>query len=380
MPSPPIVDTTHQAISVKFQSVDQFFLVPTDYTERSPGVMFLDLNRLYPNDFPPPENTRPLIKFIERLIVGCLNIEPIAVNSPLGRSPPVRRTVRVRLGPRVRYHRSALISICLWVSMFAWLKKTSGPPTASDAMARAIILKCLFVKALAAPPPKYLSECRERWTKEEWKRFLEQERVQHKPFAERLREGGLWNVVEQKERSFLEMSSNEVTQQMLIDASWSVESIVCLLWALGHISELLPYDQQADPELTNNLPAGPARILIKKAVLRPHALIEKQRDLAELWHWRSRTRQLQESNYKFTFPGDMTIQKVIGMTSAKAATDGVIPSPIGDDFPAFGKAYRDLTQVEYSQATSIAMERHRALNWLCGLAPGNRWSETPTGT
>lgn len=49
-----IVDTTHQAISVKFQAVDQFFLVPTDYTERSPGEIFLERNRLYPNDFPLP--------------------------------------------------------------------------------------------------------------------------------------------------------------------------------------------------------------------------------------------------------------------------------------------------------------------------------------
>ena len=49
-----IVDTTHQAISVKFQPVDQFFLVPTDCTERSPGEIFLERNRLYPNDFPLP--------------------------------------------------------------------------------------------------------------------------------------------------------------------------------------------------------------------------------------------------------------------------------------------------------------------------------------
>jgi len=52
-----IVDTTEQAISVKFQPVDQFFLVPTDYTERSPGETYLELNRLYPNDYPPPGNT-----------------------------------------------------------------------------------------------------------------------------------------------------------------------------------------------------------------------------------------------------------------------------------------------------------------------------------
>ena len=52
-----IVDTTHQAISVKFQPVDQFFLVPTDYTERSPGETFLEQNLLYPNYFPLPGDT-----------------------------------------------------------------------------------------------------------------------------------------------------------------------------------------------------------------------------------------------------------------------------------------------------------------------------------
>jgi hypothetical protein len=76
----------------------------------------------------------------------------------------------------------------------------------------------------------------------------------------------------------------------------------------------------------------------------------------------------------------MTIEVLIGTASAKAALDGIIPTQTGDDFLAFGKAYRDLTKAEYLKATSIAMERHRAFNWLCGLAPGNRWSETPTET
>ena len=52
-----IVDTTDQAISVAFQPVDQFFLIPTDYTERTPGEVFLELSRLYPNQFPPPGDT-----------------------------------------------------------------------------------------------------------------------------------------------------------------------------------------------------------------------------------------------------------------------------------------------------------------------------------
>jgi hypothetical protein len=143
---------------------------------------------------------------------------------------------------------------------------------------------------------------------------------------------------------------------------------------------LLPYDEQANSELTNKLPIEPTDVLIKKATLRPHELIEKQRDLAELWHWRSRTRQLQVSGHEFKLPEGMTIEKILQRVSTKAAADGVIPTPIGDDFPAFGKSYRDLTPQEYSQATSIAMERHHALNWLCGFAPGNRWAETPTDT
>lgn len=264
--------------------------------------------------------------------------------------------------------------------MSAWFKKENAPPGAGAVMARVITLKYLFVKALATPPSAYLAECKIRWTKDEWNKFLEDERREHVQLIERLRQSGLWNTMEPKERKFMEAQSTEITQQALIDASWSVERIVCLLWALGYISELPPYDEQSHPDLTNKLPVEPADVLVKKAVLRPHGLVEKQRNVAELWHWRSRTRELQESGYKFAFPNDMTIEKVIATASAKAAMDGEIPTPIGDDFPAFGKAYRHLTYEEYLRATSIAMERHRALNWLCGYARGNRWSETPTDT
>ncbi len=45
-----------------------------------------------------------------------------------------------------------------------------------------------------------------------------------------------------------------------------------------------------------------------------------------------------------------------------------------------GKAYRDLDDDEWSTVSSIAMERHFALNWLSGYAPNNNWDETPTET
>lgn len=258
------------------------------------------------------------------------------------------------------------------------MKRT--PPDAATVMARTIILKYIFVKGLSTPPLEYLADCKKRWSSEQWNRFLEEVGAQNAQLIQRLRQAQLWNAMDRKEQDFMEANPAEIRHQALVDASWLPDSMVCLLWALGLISELLPYHQQANPELTNKLPAEAADALMKKANLRPGPEIEKQRDVAELWHWRSRMRQLQESGTKHQLPHGMTLERIVQMASAKAAADGAIPSPIGNDFPAFGKAYRDMAAEEYSQATSIAQERHRALNWLCGYAPGNRWSETPTDT
>jgi hypothetical protein len=53
---------------------------------------------------------------------------------------------------------------------------------------------------------------------------------------------------------------------------------------------------------------------------------------------------------------------------------------VDEDFAVGGKAYRDLSAEEFANVTSITVERHFALNWLCGRAPENRWDETPTAT
>lgn len=60
----------------------------------------------------------------------------------------------------------------------------------------------------------------------------------------------------------------------------------------------------------------------------------------------------------------LTIERVLQLSSAKAAEEGMAPPPIDGDFPAFGKPYRSLTPDEFSIATSIAMERHRADWWF----------------
>ena len=67
-------------------------------------------------------------------------------------------------------------------------------------------------------------------------------------------------------------------------------------------------------------------------------------------------------------------------TARSLADDKLLPPLIDEDFPARGKAYRDLDEALARELASIASERHMALNWLWGSAPGNRWDETPTDT
>lgn len=64
------------------------------------------------------------------------------------------------------------------------------------------------------------------------------------------------------------------------------------------------------------------------------------------------------------------------MSAERAESDGLFIA-IDGDFPAFGRAYSSISPEEWSIANSIAMERHKALNWQCGLLPGTVGMKRP---
>jgi len=245
-------------------------------------------------------------------------------------------------------------------------------------MQRALLLANVFLKALATPPAEILARFKtaeERATLAAGCQQLIGQQI------EKMRAAGLLDLLENREREFMLTGIFETTAQHRIDASWLAESIMCLHWALGLREQIPPYDQEVDPK-SNQLPKGEkARDLVSSATLRPQAEINRQRDLAELCHWRCRTHMLLTSKkIPDALPDGTPMPEIIRRAAEKAAEDGAFPKPIDNDFPVYGKAYREVTEEEQSMLTSIAMERHKALNWLCGYAPGNRWSETPTDT
>ena len=258
--------------------------------------------------------------------------------------------------------------------------RKSGPPSPSDAVSRAVILKHLLVTALATPPPDLLSTLSSSSTAAEQQAFLDELRARRRESVRALQESGLWELMSPAERSFLTTSPEAVPEQALRDVSWLMEAAECLLWALGHVEALPAYDTQADIEHLKRLPAGTVRDLQRSAILRDPKALSVARDVAELWHWRSRTRQLMENGTPVTTPQGLTLSDVIRLAAEQAASRGDIPAAIEDDFPVFGRSYAQASSEEWAQVTSIAMERHRAFNWLCGYAPRNLWQDTPTDT
>lgn len=166
--------------------------------------------------------------------------------------------------------------------------------------------------------------------------------------------------------------------QDIINASWRTEALGMFVWALGHMTKLPPWDTQIDQASVIRplgLMSDPEPF--EQSRVRPDDDISRARDLAELWHWRARTAQLQRRG-GVQLPAGLTFEEIIASTAKGAHEAGDITVPIDADFPALGKAYRDLDDGEYATATSIAEERHFALNWLCGYA--HEWDETPTDT
>jgi hypothetical protein len=158
------------------------------------------------------------------------------------------------------------------------------------------------------------------------------------------------------------------TDEAVIDAMWQAEGLGMLFWALGLV-ELEPFDKHFDPEWLLATPTA-------HGTLRARAEIEHARDSARLWHWRARTDAL---GSELELPANWaSLEQLVAVAAMRGYERGLLPSPLRGDFAAFGTGYRELSPGQRAELISIAYERHRALEWLCGA--GKNWVETPTRT
>ena len=265
-------------------------------------------------------------------------------------------------------------------------KKSNSRPTAADAARRLIILKQMVLSALVAPPREMLRQMSSKWSAHESEQFHQQAEAQRDQFWQGLRDAGLWHYLSPREQAHAQSTMATMTQQQQFDATWRIEAAQTLMWALAMLPELPSYDTRASHDLLKQMPSRDLAPFIQVARLRDQSELDRARDTAEFWHWRSRTRELIERGDALPDDGKMqsmgfhNYDDIVRFSARNAAQKGTIPPCIGDDFPANGKAYRDLTDEEWRVVRSITAERHFALSWLCGFAPDNKWDETPTDT
>ena len=158
------------------------------------------------------------------------------------------------------------------------------------------------------------------------------------------------------------------SERTLVSIGWRIEALGIMLWVLNRIDGIPAYDDQfiaVDVIAPLDL-MSPTIDFIWLATLRPVAELLQARDCAEQWDWRSRATELERMGVRP--PEGVTFSDVIRATAERAHANGHVPYLIQGDFPAFSKAYVDLTDDEYSLTSAIAYERYFALNWVCEIS------------
>lgn len=265
-----------------------------------------------------------------------------------------------------------------------WFSKKKERPDAIDVAIRAVVLRHVVSYGSLLPLPDSVRSNSLWWTDAEKREFSRDSQRSRDEFWKRL--GPYRKHLSPKETVFSRMTLDSVADQPIVDAGWRIESLLTLLWALNVVDRLPDYDVQAHPDMMNGFRDAEMDEFVRGAELRPREEIDHARDVAESWHWRSRTRGLIEDGAEFpkdpqlAAAGFYSFDDIVRKTAALHADDGTFSAMIDEDYPALGKAYRDLTAEEWWNVRSVTMERHFALNWLCGYAPGHRWDDTPTDT
>ena len=195
------------------------------------------------------------------------------------------------------------------------------------------------------------------------------------------------------EQEFFRLGLSQASRDKACEFLWQIEGAACIGWALRLLPRLWPMDEQFDGKLDAAALGAPERRLIETATLRPLEDVEAARERVKLWHWRARQFVLERQGCEWPPPnatpeevadlkskGLDTLDGLVRANTRRLREDGMLDETIDDDFVAKGKAYRHLTEDEASDLLGIATERHKALNWLCGLAQNNQWDAVPMET
>ncbi len=227
------------------------------------------------------------------------------------------------------------------------------PPTASRVAARALVLAVVscrgFIDVDAA-------EAGDFWSKvKTWFLALD-----------------LDDELEDWEKAVITRPLGTLSDQERADAAWLSEGMLVLAWALGR-HPIPPYDEAvvaADAAETLGLLKPRAETVLTNPVLRSSAELEEFSQDIFLLHWRLREFALRPRPIDFA-----TLAKTAWFGSMSLARVRLIDGDLAIGIERIDKADESLIRL----CSSIAIERHRAINWLVG-GSSDIYSEVDTST
>lgn len=234
--------------------------------------------------------------------------------------------------------------------------KTEEAPTPADVVVRAQCVTALLVRAqieeqlLAAPT-----------TARAWAGALDR-------LEGWMKGEGLDAALVPEERALLEGRPwGDWTREEASAAAWRIEGLAVLYWALGRFDldepGITPVDAEQVQATTSLLPL--ARELVRGAALRPHAERDRLRRTTGVWRWRARTELLHRRGKGGS--GGAAYADLVARAADRAAAAGLMP--VGEaDFLVGQKPFGDVSETELRTFASVALERGRAADWLCGKA------------
>ena len=183
---------------------------------------------------------------------------------------------------------------------------------------------------------------------------------------------GLRDELEPDEAELLHFQLGAAPQQQALDATWRLEGLAVLAWALGFI-DLPPHDVQIDPG--KMLPAmgflnvDRTRALLANPTLRPSDELKALQDRMFALHWRLRNFRLKPEAMNFREFARTAWFGPLDITGLPLAED---------DLAIVGEPISRADQNAVMGAMSSAQERHQAINWLCGGTEVYSETDTPT--
>ena len=174
---------------------------------------------------------------------------------------------------------------------------------------------------------------------------------------------GIEDEMEPPEEAILRASLGELTPQQCFDATWAVEGLAVLAWALGQ-SSLPKHDEKADPyEVTDAVGflADDAAEFATTASLRSKNELEACRELLYAIH--CRLREMARKGHRIDF--DKWIEPE-WLALLKIDEPRLV---IEDDLAIHDQPLSRIDKHTLWLCESIIRERHRAAIWLIGEHP-----------